>query len=80
VRRFNPGFWASLDFNYFWGGRSIVGGQLRQDFQRKSRLGGTVVVPFLGRHAVKFGYSTSVYTFSGGDYETFLLSYQVVFR
>jgi hypothetical protein len=52
VRRFNPGFWASLDFNYFWGGRSIVGGQLRQDSQRNSRLGGTVVVPFLGRHAV----------------------------
>ncbi len=80
VRRFKPGFWASLDANYFWGGRSIIGGQVRQDLQRNSRLGGTIVVPFRGRHAIKVGYSTGVITWSGGDYETFLLSYQVVFR
>jgi len=80
VRRFRPGFWASLDFNYYTGGRSTIGGIQLGDLQRNSRLGGTVVVPFRGRHAIKAGYSTGVVTGSGGDYNMLLVSYQVLFR
>ena len=80
VRRFKPGFWASIDLNYYTGGRSTVGGELRADLQRNSRIGGTVVVPFRGRHAIKAGFSTGVVTESGGDFEMFLVSYQVLFR
>lgn len=80
IRRFKPGFWASLDLTYFQGGRSIIDGELAADLQRNSRLGGTIVVPFLGRHAIKVGYSTGVVTESGGDYSSFLLSYQVLFH
>ncbi|GMR22246.1 MAG: hypothetical protein BMS9Abin37_0581 [Acidobacteriota bacterium] len=79
VRRFKPGFWASADLNYFAGGRSSVGGTLQADLQRNSRVGATVVVPFRGRYAIKASYSTGVVTESGEDYETFLLSYQVLF-
>ncbi|MFV2071860.1 MAG: hypothetical protein ACC742_04300 [Thermoanaerobaculales bacterium] len=79
VRRFKPGFWASLDLNYYTGGRSTVGGKLKADLQRNSRIGGTVVVPLRGRHALKFGYSTGVVTESGGDFAMFLLSYSVLF-
>jgi len=80
VRRFRPGFWASLDMNYYTGGRSTIGGEPVADLQRNSRLGGTVVVPFHGRHAVKVGYSTGVVTESGGDYNMLLLSYSRLFR
>jgi hypothetical protein len=80
VRRIRPGFWAALDVNYFTGGRSTVGGELRADLQRNSRIGGTVLFPFRKRHAVKAGYSTGLVTESGGDFETFLLSYQFVLR
>ena len=45
VRRFKPGFWASLDLNYYTGGQSTIGGVEVADLQRNSRLGGTVVVP-----------------------------------
>ena len=79
VKRFKPGFWASLDLNYFKGGRSTVGGDVRADVQRNSRIGGTVVVPFRGRHAVKVGYSTGVVTKTGSDFDQFLVSYQVLF-
>ena len=48
VKRFKPGFWASLDANYFTGGRQTIGGRELGDVQRNSRLGGTVVVPFWG--------------------------------
>ena len=80
VRRFKPGFWASLDLNYYTGGQSTIGGVEVADLQRNSRLGGTVVVPIRRRHAVKVGYSTGVVTESGGDYEMLLLSFTTLIK
>jgi hypothetical protein len=80
VKRFKPGFWASLNLNYFTGGRQTIGGNQLGDVQRNSRLGGTVVVPFRGRHAVKIGYSRGVVTEFGTDFRQFIVSYQVLFR
>ncbi len=79
IRRFRPGFWASLDLNYYTGGRSTIAGVDVSDLQRNSRIGGTVVVPIRGRHAVKFGYSTGVVTESGGDFEMVVVSLTTVF-
>lgn len=78
VRRFKPGFWAALDANFFTGGRSTIDGIELGDLQRNSRFGVTIAVPFGGRHAIKAGYSTGVVTESGGDYEMFLVTYNVV--
>ncbi len=78
VRRFKPGFWASLDVNYFTGGQQTIGGAELADWQQNSRIGGTVVVPFLGRHAIKVGYNFGTYTKFGTDFNQFLLSYQVL--
>jgi hypothetical protein len=79
VRRFEPGFWASLEANYFEGGRQTIGGNELGDVQRNMRMGGTVVVPVRRRHAVKLGYSQGVITESGTDFYQFLVSYSVVF-
>ena len=78
VRRFRPGFWASLDANYFTGGRQTIGGNQLRDVQRNSRLGATLVVPFAGRHAIKFGYATGIVTEYGTDFDQYLLAYQVL--
>ena len=78
VRRFKPGFWASLDFNYYTGGRQTIAGNELVDVQHNSRLGGMVVVPFGGRHAIKVGYATGVYAEFGTDFDQFLVSYQVL--
>ncbi len=80
VRRFKPGFWAALDLNFFAGGRSTVGGKLSADLQRNSRIGGTIVYPFAGRHALKAGFSMGMVTESGGDFKSFLLSYQLLWN
>jgi hypothetical protein len=80
VKRFKPGFWASLDLNYFTGGRQTIGGNQLGDVQRNSRLGGTLVVPFGGRHAIKVGYSRGVVTKYGTDFRQFIVSYQVLFK
>ena len=80
VRRFRPGFWASLEANFFAGGRQTIAENRLVDVQRNSRVGGTIVVPFRGRHAVKVGYSRGAATEFGADFRQFLVSYQVVFR
>jgi len=80
VRRIKPGLWGSLDLNYYVGGRSTVGGELRADLQRNSRIGGTLAMPFRGRNVFKVGYSTGVVIESGGDYDMLLLSYSRLFR
>jgi hypothetical protein len=78
VRRFKPGFWASLDANYYTGGRQTIGGDRLRDVQRNGRIGATLVVPFAGRHAIKIGYATGSVTNYGTDFDQFFLSYQVL--
>ena len=75
VRRFSPGFWASLDLNYYLGGHTTIGGERSADLQRNSRLGVSAAYPFGGRHAVKLGISEGVVTESGGDFRTITLNY-----
>jgi hypothetical protein len=75
VKRIRPGFWGSLDANYYFGGRTTVGGELRADFQRNSRLGASLLYPFERRHAVKVSFSGGLVTESGGDFNTLLLNY-----
>jgi len=45
--------------------------------QNNSRIGGTVVVPFKGRHALKVGYATGLFAEVGTDFDQFLVTYQV---
>ena len=79
VRRFTPGFWTSLDYTYYEGGRQTIGGNELDDVQRNARLGGTLVVPVRPRQALKFGYSTGVKHEFGSDFDQFLVTYNVVF-
>lgn len=80
VRRFRPGFWASVDLNFFVGGRNYIAGEPTATLQRNSRLGLTLVFPFLRRHALKVSYSAGVITESGGNYSSFLLGYNLLLR
>jgi hypothetical protein len=80
IRRFSPGFWASLDANYFTGGRQTIGGDELVDVQHNSRIGAMLVVPIAGRHAIKLGYFVGVRTDFGSDFDQFLMTYQVLFR
>jgi hypothetical protein len=78
VRRINPGFWASLDLNFFTGGRTTIDGEARADLQRDSKFGVTIVYPFAGRHAVKAGFSTGVVSESGKNFKSFFITYQLI--
>ena len=75
VRRIKPGFWASIDANYYFGGRTTVDDVRGADFQRNSRLGFSVGYPIKPRHSIKLGFSSGVVTESGGKYNTSILTY-----
>lgn len=78
IRRFSPGFWISLDYTYYNGGRQTIGGDELSDNQSNSRLGGTLVKPLSRRQVIKLGYATGVRTRFGTDFDQFLLSYQIL--
>lgn len=78
VRRIQGGLWASLDANFYVGGRTNIGDTVQANLQRNSRVGATMVFPIKGRHALRGSYSTGVATESGGDFELFSLSYMYI--
>ncbi len=75
VRRFSPGFWASLNLNYYVGGHTTIGDTRNADLQRNSRAGLSFAYPFRRRHALKLGFSDGIVTESGGDFRTITLNY-----
>lgn len=78
IHRFGPGFWASLDGTYYFGGRTEIEDVVQADFQRNSRVGVTFAYPFHRRHVIQGSYSVGVSTESGGDWDTLGLSW--IFR
>lgn len=75
VKRVKPGFWFSLDLNYYYGGRTTVDGEQRADLQRNSRAGFTLTFPWKRKHAIRTSLSAGTVTSSGGDYDLFSLIY-----
>lgn len=80
VRRFAPGYWASLNFNYFTGGRQTIGGNRLQDSQRNSKFGATVVFPVAQGHSIKVGYAIGWLTEFGADFDQLVISYTRVLQ
>ena len=72
-----PRLWASLDGNFWVGGRSALNGvENPSTLQRNSRVGGTVSVPVSKRQSVKFSYNRGAYIRYGGNYQNVSLAWQ----
>ena len=71
-----PRLWASLDGNFWIGGRSTVDGHKNADEQRNSRTGITVAVPLNQHQTVKLSYARGAYVRIGGDYRTLSVAWQ----
>ena len=80
IKRIRPGFWASLDANFYLGGKTSIDGVERADLQRNSRAGLTAVFPIKGQHAIRGSFSTGIATESGGDFNMLTLSYIYAWR
>jgi hypothetical protein len=80
VRHSPSGFWMALDLNYYGGGRTTVDGVERDDRQRNSRIGATLLYPLKPGHAIRTSVSTGIVTDNGGDFDTITLSYVYLWR
>ena len=73
----SPRLWASLDGNFWAGGRTSLNGvENPKTQQHNSRLGVTLSVPLSKRQSVKFGYNQGAYVRYGGNYQTVSLAWQ----
>jgi hypothetical protein len=69
--------WASLDGNFWAGGRTSLNGvENPSTAQRNSRLGGTVSIPVSQHNALKLSYSRGAYIRFGGNYDTVSVAWQ----
>ena len=75
IKRFRPGFWLSLDANFYVGGETRLGGAEAGNLQRNSRVGLTGVFPIRPGHALRGSISTGAITETGGDFEILGLAY-----
>jgi hypothetical protein len=74
---FKPRLWASLDGNYWFGGKTSAGGVLNPlSEQSNSRIGGTVSVPITKHQSLKFSYSNGTYIRYGGNYQNVSAAWQ----
>ena len=74
---FKPRLWASLDGNYWFGGKtSIDGVQNPLTRESNSRLGGTVAIPITKHQSLKFSYSNGTYIRYGGNYQNVSAAWQ----
>ena len=76
-RSFKPRLWASLDGNFWFGGKTTVNG-VQNPFtqQTNSRLGGTVAVPISKHQSLKLSYSDGTYIRYGGNYQNVSVAWQ----
>lgn len=79
IYRFRPGLWASIDMNYYEGGRSEINEKRLDDLQKDSKIGATLTFPFAKGHALKVGYTTGSLSDADEDYDIFQVSYSRVF-
>jgi hypothetical protein len=79
IRRFSPGFWLSVDANFYRGGRSRIGANLANDLQRDSRLGTSIVFPVFKRNAVKISLATGSLNDSDENFTLLTMALQHLF-
>ncbi|PSH04313.1 MAG: transporter [Acidobacteria bacterium] len=74
---FKPLLWASLDGNFWFGGKTSVNGVENPLSQlSNSRLGATGAVPITKHQSLKFSYSTGTYIRYGGNFQTVSFAWQ----
>jgi Putative MetA-pathway of phenol degradation len=76
-----PRLWASLDGNFWFGGRTSLNGiENFSTMQKNSRVGATFSVPMSRHQSLKFSYSKGAYIRYGGNYQTISLAWQYSWR
>jgi hypothetical protein len=76
IHNFRSGIWAALDVTYFTGGRSTLGGTVKNDLQQNWRAGATLALPVDRRNSVKLSASTGVSARTGNNFDLLGVAWQ----
>ena len=76
IYSFRSGIWASIDANYFTGGRTTLNGTLNNDLQQNWRVGGTLAFPVDALNSVKLYASSGVSARTGNDFDLLGIAWQ----
>lgn len=71
-----PKLWVAFDATLYAGGRTNVNGIRGNDFQRNSRVGGTLSYRLDRRQSLKFAYSRGAITNIGANFQSISVAYQ----
>jgi Putative MetA-pathway of phenol degradation len=72
-----PRLWASIDGNYWFGGKTSINGIPNPVTQQaNSRIGATVSLPITKHQSLKFSYSNGTYIRYGGNYQNVSAAWQ----
>jgi len=72
-----PRLWASLDGNYWFGGKTSINGIPNPVTQQaNSRIGGTISLPISKHQSLKCSYSNGTYIRYGGNYQNVTVAWQ----
>lgn len=76
-RDFKPGVWVSLDGNFWYGGRTTLGGvQNLNSLQKNSRVGATAAFRVSKHQSLKLSYARGAYIRVGGNYQAVTVGWQ----
>jgi hypothetical protein len=75
VYTFLPNAWVSLDYTYYTGGATTVGGQAKDDRNDNSRTGVTFALPVAKQQSLKLSWSRGVSVRVGQNFDTIGLSW-----
>ena len=75
---FDSGIWIALDGAWFSGGQTHVNNVALSDRKDSTRVGATLSLPMGAQQSVKFTYSTGIATRRGADFDTFVITWQLV--
>ena len=73
---FRRRLWLAADVTFYTGGRSVVDGQPATEREANTRVGLTLSVPVWRIHSIKAAWSTGAVVRLGGDFDTFILTWQ----
>jgi len=76
IYSFGSGIWASIDGNYFTGGRTTLNGTLNNDLQQNWRVGGTLAFPVDALNSIKLYASSGVSARTGNDFDLLGIAWQ----
>ena len=77
IYAFRRGIWGSLDFTYYYGGKTLIDGRVSGTFESNTRFGATLALPVNRYNSIKLFGSTGLSTRFSGNFDAIGVAWQL---